>query len=108
VDQVAQLQARGAQGVILGCTEIELLIKQEHTPDTPLFASAELHIGKCVVHVLPVHCIVNPQTSLSFSLALKEELGLTSWCDMLVWCVRGWCSAAAIAKRLAEGPVEAP
>lgn len=44
VDQVRKLVARGASGVILGCTEIELLIKQEHVPDVPLFPSAELHI----------------------------------------------------------------
>ena len=43
-DQVAKLVAQGAEGVILGCTEIELLIKQEHCPGVPLFASAELHM----------------------------------------------------------------
>jgi hypothetical protein len=42
--QVRELVGRGAQGVILGCTEIELLIQQEHTPEVPLFLSAELHI----------------------------------------------------------------
>eukprot|EP00408_Alexandrium_pacificum_P001880 CAMPEP_0171228100 /NCGR_PEP_ID=MMETSP0790-20130122/38188_1 /TAXON_ID=2925 /ORGANISM="Alexandrium catenella, Strain OF101" /LENGTH=142 /DNA_ID=CAMNT_0011694233 /DNA_START=162 /DNA_END=588 /DNA_ORIENTATION=+ len=36
--------AEGAQGVILGCTEIELLLKPEDLPDVPLFCSAELHI----------------------------------------------------------------
>ena len=45
VAQVAALKARGAQGVILGCTEIELLIKQEHVPEIPVFPSAELHIN---------------------------------------------------------------
>ena len=43
--QVRQLRARGAEGVILGCTEIELLLRQEDTPEVPLFASAELHIA---------------------------------------------------------------
>ena len=43
--QVRQLHARGAEGVILGCTEIELLLRQEDTPEVPLFASAELHIA---------------------------------------------------------------
>ena len=42
--QVRALAARGAQCVILGCTEIELLIQQEHVPEVPLFRSAELHI----------------------------------------------------------------
>jgi len=45
VGQVRALAARGAQGVICGCTEIELLIQQEHVPEVPLFPSAELHIA---------------------------------------------------------------
>jgi len=44
VEQVHKLAARGAEGVIMGCTEIELLLRQADTPDVPLFASAELHI----------------------------------------------------------------
>ena len=44
MDQVAKLVARGAQGVIMGCTEIELLINQSHLPDLPVFESAALHI----------------------------------------------------------------
>lgn len=31
-------------GVILGCTEIELLVRQSDVPDVPLYRSAELHI----------------------------------------------------------------
>jgi len=31
-------------GVILGCTEIELLVKQDDVPEVPLYRSAELHI----------------------------------------------------------------
>ena len=38
------MQQRGAEGVILGCTEIELLVKQTDIPEIPLFCSAELHI----------------------------------------------------------------
>ena len=44
VAQARALVARGADGVILGCTEIELLVKQEDIPEIPLFCSAELHI----------------------------------------------------------------
>lgn len=33
----------GAQGVILGCTEIPLLIKQEHRPEVPMFDTLTLH-----------------------------------------------------------------
>ena len=44
LNQIQKLVARGAEGVILGCTEIELLVKQPHIPEVPLFPSAELHI----------------------------------------------------------------
>ena len=44
VAQVRNLAARGAEGVILGCTEIELLVKQSDVPEIPLYCSAELHI----------------------------------------------------------------
>ncbi|EHK21139.1 uncharacterized protein TRIVIDRAFT_51866 [Trichoderma virens Gv29-8] len=40
---VDKLVARGAQGVILGCTEIPLLIEQKDRPDIPLFNTLELH-----------------------------------------------------------------
>lgn len=36
------LVARGAQGIILGCTEIPLLVKQAHTP-IPLFDTTYIH-----------------------------------------------------------------
>jgi len=39
---------KGATGVILGCTEIELLLSQKDTPEIPLFASAALHIAAAV------------------------------------------------------------
>lgn len=39
---------QGAQGCILGCTEIELLVKQKHIPNIPLFNSAQLHINAAV------------------------------------------------------------
>lgn len=39
---IGDLQARGAQGVILGCTEIELLIKQKHSP-IPVYDTTYLH-----------------------------------------------------------------
>ncbi|MFC3942763.1 aspartate/glutamate racemase family protein [Pseudomonas gingeri NCPPB 3146 = LMG 5327] len=39
---IAGLAARGAQAVILGCTEISLLIKPEHS-DLPLLDTTELH-----------------------------------------------------------------
>ena len=45
VAEARKLQSNGCCGLILGCTEIELLIKQENLPDFPVFPSAELHIN---------------------------------------------------------------
>lgn len=39
---MADLADRGAAGIILGCTEISLLIQPEHT-DLPLFDTTRLH-----------------------------------------------------------------
>ncbi|MEL6388332.1 MAG: aspartate/glutamate racemase family protein, partial [Pseudomonadota bacterium] len=39
---IAQGRAVGADSVILGCTEITLLIKQDHT-DLPVFDTTALH-----------------------------------------------------------------
>jgi aspartate racemase len=42
LDVIAGLVDKGAEGIILGCTEIPLLINQSHTK-TPLFPTLELH-----------------------------------------------------------------
>ncbi|WP_282595440.1 aspartate/glutamate racemase family protein [Nocardioides xinjiangensis] len=42
VDVVERLVAAGAEGVILGCTEIELLLRPEDV-DVPVFATTRLH-----------------------------------------------------------------
>ncbi len=44
VNVIRRLEARGAEACILGCTEIELLVQQEHIPNLPLLPSAEIHI----------------------------------------------------------------
>ena len=44
VNAIRALAARGAEACILGCTEIELLVQQEHLPELPLLPSAEIHI----------------------------------------------------------------
>lgn len=46
------LKARGAQGVILGCTEIFLLIGQEDRPHWPMFDTTALHVSAVVDHAL--------------------------------------------------------
>ncbi|MFD9074707.1 MULTISPECIES: aspartate/glutamate racemase family protein [Streptomyces] len=44
---IAALVRDGAEGVILGCTEIELLIGQEHSP-VPVFPTTRLHAEAAV------------------------------------------------------------
>jgi len=44
---VADLAARGAEAVVLGCTEISLLIRQEHT-EVPLLDTTALHAEAAV------------------------------------------------------------
>lgn len=44
---VAELAARGAEAVVLGCTEISLLIRQEHT-GVPLLDTTTLHAAAAV------------------------------------------------------------
>ncbi len=44
---INKLHERGAQGVVLGCTEIPLLIKQEHI-DIPVFDTTKIHALKAV------------------------------------------------------------
>ena len=48
---VASLAERGAQGVILGCTEIGLLIQGADT-DVPLYDTTEIHADQAVIHAL--------------------------------------------------------
>lgn len=44
---IEELRAQGAQGVVLGCTEIPMLIKQKDT-DLPVFDTATLHAAEAV------------------------------------------------------------
>ena len=48
---IESLAARGAQAIILGCTEISLLIKPEHS-DLPLLDTTELHAQAAVAFAL--------------------------------------------------------
>jgi aspartate racemase len=51
VEVIESLRARGAEGVILGCTEIELLIDQEGSP-LPVFPTTRLHAEAAVALAL--------------------------------------------------------
>jgi aspartate racemase len=48
---VEQMRSGGAEGVIEGCTEIVMLLKQEHT-SMPLFDTVEIHAQEAVVEAL--------------------------------------------------------
>jgi aspartate racemase len=48
---IETLTARGAQAIILGCTEIGLLVKPEHSA-LPLLDTTELHAQAAVAFAL--------------------------------------------------------
>ncbi|MHA2244736.1 MAG: aspartate/glutamate racemase family protein [Candidatus Hodarchaeales archaeon] len=47
IEIIQKLKTRGAEGIILGCTEIPLLIKQEDS-DIPLFDTTRIHARSAV------------------------------------------------------------
>jgi aspartate racemase len=48
VDVIRGLKSQGAEACLLGCTEIELLVKQDDVPDVHLLPSAQIHIDAIV------------------------------------------------------------
>lgn len=50
-DVIGRLVARGAEGIILGCTEIELLVRPEDV-EVPVFATTRLHAQAAVEFAL--------------------------------------------------------
>ena len=50
-DVIARLVAAGAEGVVLGCTEIELLVDQSDS-DVPVFPTTRLHVEAAVTAAL--------------------------------------------------------
>ena len=48
---IERLRHRGAQGIVLGCTEIPLLVEPQHC-DLPLFNTALLHAAKALEFAL--------------------------------------------------------
>lgn len=45
---IKRLAKEGAAGIILGCTEIKMLIKQQDLPELPFFDTTSLHCEKAV------------------------------------------------------------
>lgn len=50
-DVIAHLVTRGAQGIVLGCTEIMLLVRQEDSA-VPLFDTTRLHVDAAIARAL--------------------------------------------------------
>jgi len=48
IEICSELKNSGAQGLILGCTEIFLLLRQRDMPDFPMFNTTELHVKAAV------------------------------------------------------------
>lgn len=48
LEVIDRLRSRGAQGVILGCTEIFLLVSQADRPGFPMFNTTALHVERAV------------------------------------------------------------
>jgi aspartate racemase len=52
-DVIETMRRTGAEGVVLGCTEIKLLISQADMPDFPFFDTSTLHCQKAVELSIP-------------------------------------------------------
>jgi len=48
LDVIDGLVEKGTQRIVLGCTEIELLVEQRDCPETPLFDTTVLHVERAV------------------------------------------------------------
>jgi aspartate racemase len=52
---MGDLLARGAQGIVLGCTEIGLLVTAKDMPGTALYDTKALHVDRAVRISLGLH-----------------------------------------------------
>jgi hypothetical protein len=52
------LVARGAQGIVLGCTEISLLVSTENMPGAFLCDTTALHVDRAVRISLGLHPLI--------------------------------------------------
>jgi aspartate racemase len=52
LDVVDDLADAGAEGLVMGCTEIEMLIEQSDRPDLPMFDTTALHVERAVEYSL--------------------------------------------------------
>jgi aspartate racemase len=52
LEVIDEMVTAGADGIVLGCTEIDLLIDQADRPDVPLFDTTALHVERAVEYSL--------------------------------------------------------
>ncbi|WP_248515104.1 aspartate/glutamate racemase family protein [Salinarchaeum laminariae] len=52
LEVIDDVVAAGAEGIVLGCTEIELLVEQDDRPAVPMFDTTALHVERAVAHGL--------------------------------------------------------
>lgn len=57
IEIMQKLGEQGAQGIVLGCTEIGMLVKSKDIPELPLFDTTALHCQKAVNLALGVDSI---------------------------------------------------
>ncbi|HEU5402750.1 MAG TPA: amino acid racemase [Terriglobales bacterium] len=62
LDQIQELQHRGAQGIVLGCTEFPLIVKQSDV-SIPLFDTTVLHSQMAVDFILGKHGLAHVQAT---------------------------------------------
>ncbi|HEX6358512.1 aspartate/glutamate racemase family protein [Actinophytocola sp.] len=74
-DVIARLVDRGAEGVILGCTEIELLVGAEDSP-VPVFPTTRLHAELAADHAMGLAEM--PGTSQGFTGRGRDKSHVTS------------------------------
>jgi len=55
-----ELADRGAQGIVLGCTEISLLISPADLPGVPLYDTTALHVDRAVQLALGLQALPGP------------------------------------------------
>jgi aspartate racemase len=52
LEVIDRMVAAGADGIVLGCTEIDLLVDQTDRPDVPLFDTTALHVDRAIEYSL--------------------------------------------------------
>jgi len=60
LEQIEELRQRGAQGIVLGCTEFPLIISQSDTP-SPVFDTTRLHSRMAVDYILGKYTPRSPE-----------------------------------------------